>query len=110
MITATIYRHGDSYAGYLVEGHAEYAATGEDILCAAVSVLAENTLNSIEQLTDTEVSAQVEEGFLQCSFPGGMKDDACLLMESMILGLSQIAEITDAEDGGHFLTLLFEEV
>ena len=51
MIEVTVYktmRH--EYAGFDMSGHAGYDDIGKDIVCAAVSVLVINTLNSIEVL------------------------------------------------------------
>ena len=47
MITVTIHRSNDSYAGFKVVGHAGYAEEGYDIICAAVSVLVVNAVNSM---------------------------------------------------------------
>lgn len=52
MIEVTVYktmRH--EYAGFDMSGHAGYDDIGKDIVCAAVSVLVINTLNSIERFT-----------------------------------------------------------
>ena len=49
MIHVTIFCNEDrECVGFQTEGHAEYADPGEDIICAAVSVLVINTINSIE--------------------------------------------------------------
>ncbi len=44
-----------------MQGHAGYAARGSDIVCAAVSVLAQNTVNSIEHFTQDSFTADVDE-------------------------------------------------
>ena len=57
MIEVTVYktmRH--EYAGFDMSGHAGYDDIGKDIVCAAVSVLVINTLNSIERFTDDKTS------------------------------------------------------
>ena len=49
MIHVTIFCNEDKECvGFQTEGHAEYAEPGEDIICAAVSILVINTINSIE--------------------------------------------------------------
>ena len=51
MIEVTVYktmRH--EYAGFDMSGHAGYDDIGKDIVCAAVSVLVINTLNSMSVL------------------------------------------------------------
>ena len=37
-----------------IKGHAGYAEEGYDIICAAVSALTVNTINSIEQFTEED--------------------------------------------------------
>ena len=45
-----------STTGITVDGHAGYAETGKDIICASVSVLAQGLVHSLESLTDDEIS------------------------------------------------------
>ncbi len=109
MITATVYRRGDRYCGFEISGHAGYADSGEDIICAAVSALSINAVNSIESLTDDQVEAEEGDGYLKCTFPEGLSEAGILLMESMILGIRQTAESVSEETGEPFLKLVFEE-
>ena len=56
MTTITITKTSDdNYKEIECNGHAGYAEYGEDIVCAAVSVLTINTINSIEQLTKDKI-------------------------------------------------------
>jgi hypothetical protein len=90
MITVEIIKKSDDYLGFEVSGHAGYAESGSDIICAAVSVLTVNTANSIEILARDPIIDHEEEGFLSCRFPEGLSENGKLFMESMILGLKQI--------------------
>ena len=54
MTRITIYCRDNTYVGFCMEGHSGYAEAGEDIVCAGLSVLAINFVNSIEQLTSDE--------------------------------------------------------
>ena len=47
--------------GFQTEGHAEYADPGQDIVCAAVSVLIINTMNAIELYTEDAFSVFSDE-------------------------------------------------
>ena len=62
MIDVTLFQNdsGD-YVGFRMTGHAEYAEYGSDIVCAAVSVLVINTINSVEKFTDDEFNSAVHE-------------------------------------------------
>ena len=106
MITVEVFRKSDNYAGFEVSGHAGYAESGSDIICAAVSVLTVNTVNSIEILAKDRVIDQEREGFLSCRFPDGLSAEGRLLMESMILGLEQI-ETNYTEP---YIKVIFSEV
>ena len=62
MIKVTIYQNSEGeITGVSIQGHAGYADNGSDIVCAAVSVLAQNTVNSIEQFTEDRFSVDVDE-------------------------------------------------
>ncbi|MBR1735663.1 MAG: ribosomal-processing cysteine protease Prp [Firmicutes bacterium] len=92
MIKAEIFRNknGRIY-GFSIKDH------GESIVCSAVSVLALNTVNSIERFTDEEFSCIADEengGILRIevtSIKNG-KDihDIDLLFNSLLLGLTDI--------------------
>lgn len=78
-------------------GHAFYAAYGSDIVCAAVSVLVINAINSCEALLGVTlpVSSDEEEGVLHCSiaqdFSSDIQANIDLLFRSTVFGLLQIA-------------------
>ena len=51
MTTITIYKSDKgSYKGFTCKGHAGSAMSGKDIVCAAISILVINTVNSLEEL------------------------------------------------------------
>lgn len=95
-------------SGFSTAGHAGYAEAGEDIVCAAVSVLVLNTVNSVEQLTENGFRAEQnqETGEIDFRFSEIPDSSGELLLRSMILGLEQIQE----EYGAEYLRLQFEEV
>lgn len=92
MIHVTVYKR-ESITGLKVCGHAGYAKYGSDIICAAVSVLMTNLLNSLEALTDEafEFEAEEESGRMEVSFEEPVSHDAELLVRSCVLGLEAIA-------------------
>ena len=89
---------------YEIRGHAEFADPGYDIICAAVSVLAVNTANSLEVLTGIPIEVQEgEDGFLRCVPSNALRDNVQLLLQSLRLGLESICEAY----GNQFLKLQF---
>ena len=109
MTHITIYRNQKNvFTGFCCEGHAGYANAGDDIVCAGISTLVINTINSIEVLTDTEILADAEQesGTIHVNFPSGCDKQAKLLVDAMILGLKGIQK----NYGKKFLSLDFKEV
>lgn len=111
MITATFFKDAMGiWRGFSLVGHAGFAEYGSDIVCASVSALAINTVNSIEALTDDKALANVEEetGLLTFSFSGSdVSEKGQLFIESLILGLKGICEEYNDDD---YLKILFKEV
>ena len=109
MTKVTIYKNQtEECVGFRVFGHAGYAEAGEDIVCAAISVLTINTMNAIEVFTNTVTASDVdeEEGYIDYRVLKPTKETT-LLLETMVLGLQAMA---DDEDYTDYIDLLFEEV
>ncbi|MCI7812919.1 MAG: ribosomal-processing cysteine protease Prp [Lachnospiraceae bacterium] len=106
MIEITIHRKKNQYAGFISEGHAEYAEEGYDIICAAVSVLTVNTINSIEAFTADHFAVRQGDGLVELILEGTVSKETALLMDSMVLGLQDIQKTY----GKEYMTITFEEV
>ncbi len=109
MIQVTILRDRDkTIRGIEMDGHAGYGEYGQDIVCAAVSALALNMANSVEQFTDDpfEGSAGEEGGKFSFSFPDEISSESQLLMKSLILGLQTIRD----EYGAEYINFRYREV
>ena len=94
MIKITITRYLNNKTNLHIIGHADYAEAGSDIVCAAVSALVINAINSIETMTEVGISGQVsdsDEGLIDFSFDDG-DHDADVLFRSLEMGLSMIEE------------------
>ena len=109
MINVTIFRDSsDEYRGVSLVGHAGYANRGQDIICAAVSSLALNMANSVEEFTDDHFEGSVSDdgGYFSFSFPDEVSSESQLLMKSLILGLQNIRD----EYGAKYINIRFREV
>ena len=95
--------------GFRSEGHSGYADQGEDIVCAAISALVINTINSINELTDDEMDVDIDEdeGYIDASFFDTPGKEAQLLLKSLALGLTNME---DDEAVTEFIDVIFEEV
>ncbi len=110
MIYITIFQNQGEIREFNCIGHAEYAEAGSDIVCAGVSALVINTINSLEKLTGTKFSLVTDDetnsGLIDVTFSEDLSSGAKLLMDSMILGLQGIQN----DYGDEFLMLEFKEV
>jgi hypothetical protein len=94
MIKIRIKRNAGKVARVTVSGHAGSAPKGEDLICAAVSALAQSYLFSLQRLLKIQVGTDVTEGYLSLTLPTNLPertaDDATLLAESMLIGMDEI--------------------
>ena len=72
-------------AEILIEGHAGYAEKGKDIVCAAISVLYQNLVNSIDELSDSVIHDFSADGYARV-YIGGLYEYSRALVDSFKLG------------------------
>ena len=109
MINVIIKRDKDKIEkGIEIKGHAGYGEYGQDIICAAVSSLALNMANSVEEFTDDHFEGSVSDdgGYFSFSFPDEISPESQLLMKSLILGLQNIQR----DYGAEYINFRFREV
>ncbi len=108
MTKISVFKKDGIYTGFEVSGHAGYAEAGEDIVCAAISMLVINTINSIETFTEDGFSCEAdpETGYIKFQFEDAICKDSELLMNSMLLGLQGVEE----QYGKEYMKLILKEV
>lgn len=77
--------------GIEITGHAHYAPHGQDIVCAAVSTLAQNLIASIEALTVDEIEYVIQSGTIVINH-GNLSEAAWLLVDSFFVGCRLVAD------------------
>lgn len=87
----------EQYSGYEVRGHAGAAQKGSDIVCAAVSILAQTALKSLGEHLSREPAWQIDgQGFLSCRLPQELSAEelqaARVVMQTLEIGLKMIEE------------------
>jgi uncharacterized protein YsxB (DUF464 family) len=95
MINVAIYKNAENMVtGVQLSGHADYSKHGSDVVCAAVSALVINTINSIEHFTSDEFSIEQDEkkGFIEFHVVSELSNNTSLLLNSLVLGLNGVAE------------------
>lgn len=86
MVDVTICKNGIK-----LEGHAGYHTNGSDIVCAAISTLTCNLINSLNHFTDSDIEYTVKSGNV-CLKWDKLENDGKLLVESWKLGLKAVKE------------------
>lgn len=78
-----------SLDGVSVMGHAGYGKRGTDIICAAVSALAQGLYHSLQALTPNRVTCLFSDGNLLISYKN-LSEAGRLLVDSFFIAVSDI--------------------
>lgn len=108
MTKITFYqREEGSFRGFHSQDHAGYGEEGQDIVCAAVSALVINFVNSLDELTDDHYQIDVNQEMAEIDvvFTEELSLEGSLLLRSLILGLTSIEEEQE-----QYLDVIFKEV
>lgn len=100
MIKVTIFKNKDSYIEkYNVSGHSGYDVKGQDIVCAAISALAQTTLISLVEVCDIkekeiEYFIDEEKGILDVNIPKtidiDIRNKAEVVLKTLEIGIKSI--------------------
>lgn len=77
--------------GITVNGHANYAEAGKDIVCAGVTALTQTLIKSLEHLTRDEIKYEISPGRADIHY-GNLSEEGSLLVDSFFIGVCQIAD------------------
>lgn len=77
--------------GITVSGHANYAETGKDIVCAGVTALTQTLIRALEGLTKDEIEYEVSPGRADI-YHGNLSEEGKLLVDSFFIGVCSIAD------------------
>lgn len=95
MTAITLYRTGDFYRGFEIDGHADSGRSGEDIVCAAISILgitAENSLELICGLDDNEKNLKTRDGYIYLCPEEYEGVEIQTILKMFKIGIDNIAE------------------
>ncbi len=102
MVRATIYKNNkNEIIEYKIKGHANFDDYGQDIVCAAVSVLSQTTLISLFKVVGVakdSIEYRIDDrtGFIDVKLLDNIEpnlyDDIQLLLKSLEVGILSVAE------------------
>ena len=98
------YDHNNDPVGFICTGHAGFAAFGKDIICAAVSALVINCVNSVSRFTSSKYDLESEEknGYIRFVLKDDPSEEAKLLLKSLKLGIDAIIN----DEGSKYVKLV----
>lgn len=89
---AELYSNGE-LIGFQIEGHAGYSIPGRDIVCAAISALTINTINSVAELSTAEMEVREGvDGNIQYRIISRLDTVSRVLLQAAQIGYRNIAE------------------
>ena len=80
-----------------IRGHALFAEYGQDIVCAAVSMLVQTVVFAVDELLALKPVLRMQEGYMLLARPKKLGQDRdkekeyYLLLETMLMGLRKVA-------------------
>ena len=74
-----------------IKGHAHYAEPGKDIVCAAVSVLVQTLIQSVEELTADKIEYSMSPGTVDIKF-WCLSDQSKVLIDAFFIGIEGVAK------------------
>ena len=84
------------WRGFIASGHAGHAPEGQDIVCAAVTALAETSVLGLSGVAGLQLAVARRKGYLRCDLPPdltpGERERAEVILATMALGLEDIAK------------------
>ncbi|MGF3103875.1 ribosomal-processing cysteine protease Prp [Rossellomorea sp. DUT-2] len=101
---------GKRIRSFSMDGHADFAENGQDIVCAGASAVSFGSINAIMALTGVEPSIEQSSdgGYLRCVIPDDLPEETeskiQLLLDSMLISLQTIER-----DYSEFIKITFKK-
>ena len=92
MIRVALRSQDECITGFDVKGHAGYAEAGQDIVCAAVSVLTTTCVNALETVAGVKPTVKTSDGRMRVVVPRNSGHDAQVILQPLRQGLRDLAE------------------
>ena len=106
MIKAVFFKKSGVFTGFSVTGHAGFAESGKDIVCASVSSAVQLTVNGITECAHIEAKVIVLENDVALTLPDGLNSQSAqLLLNAFYLQFTLLKE-----EFPQFITITVSEV
>ena len=94
MVRVGVWRNqSEKIFSFRFEGHAGAGEHGNDLVCAAVSALAETTLIGLGNYVKADLIHEIKPGYLVFTLEKEPTRETDVLLETLLLGLTEIAKL-----------------
>lgn len=110
MIEAVFKKENEQIVSFNIEGHANYAEHGEDLVCSAVSAISLTIANGITEVLMIKAEPALKDGFLSIDLTHNSEDDkqkSQVLLKTLFISLMQLA---NDKFYGNYISVKEEEV
>jgi uncharacterized protein YsxB (DUF464 family) len=91
MVIAEFFKRNNKLCGFCIKGHAGFADSGEDIVCASISSAVQLVANTITECFKVKADVSVLENKIQLMMPHS-DENAEKMIEGLYLHLTMISE------------------
>lgn len=92
MIEVRIHQREKQIYAFQIDGHAQMGKHGEDLVCAAVSGIAQTAVIGLIHYLKKEVKFEHEAGKLYATILSGTDLETEAILQTMLLGIEEIAK------------------
>ncbi len=97
MTNVTIYRNKQkNIVRYKIEGHTGFNESGKDIVCAAVSAVAQTAALGLIGILNISVECEMKDAYFECNLPekidADVREKVNIILETMILGIKEFED------------------
>lgn len=105
MVKVVVYKMHEEIRSVTIDGHADFAPNGQDLVCAGVSSIAVGIMNALDELVHNECTFQMEKGFISID----VRNSHCLKTQ-MILKVMMIQLKTMEGSYSNYIQIQQQEV
>lgn len=91
MIHADFVIRGGNVSSFTVKGHSDFAASGEDIICAAVSSAVFMAVNTITEITGEKCTFNQEDGYISFGTES-TRESVQTVLNGLVLHISELSK------------------
>lgn len=87
MVKVVVYKMHEEIRSVVIQGHADFAPNGQDLVCAGVSSIAVGIMNALDELVHNECTFKMDAGFISIDVRNSHCERAQQILKVMLIQL-----------------------